>query len=164
MKFWWVNQKQTHKEEVTGGFMWSPKQNANGARNQFYENMQLVKPGDVIFSYYYGFIQNIGISISNHESKSKPESFGRKGENWNQEGWYVKVLYQPLKEKISLEENLDNLSEHIPDKYAPFNSDGKVLERYLCSVPAQMGEILIKSNNLSYDLIFLSSRIAKIYG
>jgi hypothetical protein len=27
--------------------MWSSKQNANGARNQFYENMREVSPGDV---------------------------------------------------------------------------------------------------------------------
>ena len=31
--------------------MWSPKQNANGARNQFYENMREVSPGDVVFSF-----------------------------------------------------------------------------------------------------------------
>ena len=30
--------------------MWSPKRNANGARNQFYGNMRSVVPGDVIFS------------------------------------------------------------------------------------------------------------------
>ena len=65
--------KQTHKEEVTGGFMWSPKQNANGARNQFYENMQLVKPGDVIFLLPWLHTKYRHL-ISNHESKSKPES------------------------------------------------------------------------------------------
>jgi len=60
MKYWWVNQKQTFKEEVGGGYMWSPKTNVNGAKNTFYSNMSKVKEGDCIFSYYFGEIQNIG--------------------------------------------------------------------------------------------------------
>src|SRR3954470_6781770 len=51
MRYWWVNQNQTYRAEVRGSFMWSPKQNANGARNQFYENMREVSPGDIVFSF-----------------------------------------------------------------------------------------------------------------
>jgi len=51
MRYWWVNQNQTYRAEVRGGFMWSPKHNANGARNQFYENMRAVSPRDVVFSF-----------------------------------------------------------------------------------------------------------------
>lgn len=45
MRHWWVNQKQTHQHEVAGGYLWSPKRNRNGARNQFYENIRAVSPG-----------------------------------------------------------------------------------------------------------------------
>ena len=45
--YWWVNQNQTFKEEFTGGYLWSPKTNNNGAKNQFYDNMTLVRSGDV---------------------------------------------------------------------------------------------------------------------
>ena len=51
MRYWWVNQNQTYRAEVRGSFMWSPKHNANGARNQFYENMREVSPGDIVFSF-----------------------------------------------------------------------------------------------------------------
>jgi hypothetical protein len=51
MNYWWVNQNQTFKAETQGGFLWSPKTNKNGARNQFYDNMTLVKSGDLIFSF-----------------------------------------------------------------------------------------------------------------
>jgi len=50
-RYWWVNQNQTSRAEVRGSFMWSPKRNANGARNQFYENMRDVSPGDIVFSF-----------------------------------------------------------------------------------------------------------------
>jgi putative restriction endonuclease len=33
MRYWWVNQNQTFRQELRGNFMWSPKTNANGARN-----------------------------------------------------------------------------------------------------------------------------------
>lgn len=51
MRYWWVNQNQTYKSEVPGGFLWSPKTRADGARNQFYGYMREVAVGDVIFSF-----------------------------------------------------------------------------------------------------------------
>jgi hypothetical protein len=50
MRYWWVNQNQTFRHEIEGGYLWSPKRNANGARNPFYESMREVAPGDLIFS------------------------------------------------------------------------------------------------------------------
>jgi len=48
MRYWWVNQNQTYRHEVAGSYLWSPKRNANGARNPFYESMREVAPGDLI--------------------------------------------------------------------------------------------------------------------
>jgi hypothetical protein len=48
MKYWWVNQNQTLKYEITGGYMWPPKTKANGGSNKFYDYMTEV--GDVVFS------------------------------------------------------------------------------------------------------------------
>ena len=31
MAFWWVNHKQTYRQETDGGYIWSPKTNANGS-------------------------------------------------------------------------------------------------------------------------------------
>ncbi len=56
MAFWWVNHKQTRDHEIRGGYLWSPYRNTNGAFNQTYENMKLVRPGDIIFSYAHGQI------------------------------------------------------------------------------------------------------------
>ena len=35
MRSWWVNQNQTFRHELAGGYLWPPKRNANGARNSF---------------------------------------------------------------------------------------------------------------------------------
>jgi len=49
--YWWVNLKQTFKQEVDGNYLWSPTRKANGSKNHFYENMLLIKPGDIVFSF-----------------------------------------------------------------------------------------------------------------
>jgi hypothetical protein len=51
MRYWWVNQNQTYRHEVPGGYLWSPKLKRGGSRNPFYEFMREVAPGDVIFSF-----------------------------------------------------------------------------------------------------------------
>jgi putative restriction endonuclease len=51
MRFWWVNQNQTWRQEVGGGYLWSPKRKANHQLNPFYESMREVAPGDVILSF-----------------------------------------------------------------------------------------------------------------
>src|SRR5688572_11250424 len=71
MRYWWVNQNQTYRAEVRGSFMWSPKQNANGARNQFYENMREVSPGDVVFVLRYA---HQGCRRRDRRSANRPQA------------------------------------------------------------------------------------------
>ncbi|HEY2121401.1 MAG TPA: hypothetical protein VGH37_19595 [Candidatus Acidoferrum sp.] len=42
MRYWWVNQNQTFRQEIAGGYLWSPKRNGNGGRNPFYEPVREV--------------------------------------------------------------------------------------------------------------------------
>ena len=99
MRYWWVNQNQTYRAEVRGSFMWSPKQNANGARNQFYENMREVSAGDVVFSFCDTHIKAIGVVTGGAQTGPKPD-FGAAGSNWSREGWFVPVDYCVLNNQI----------------------------------------------------------------
>ena len=49
MRYWWVNQNQTYRHEVPGGYLWSPVKRSDGARNYFYDTMTEVQPGDLVF-------------------------------------------------------------------------------------------------------------------
>ena len=42
----------------------SPKRNANGARNPFYETIREVFPGDVVLAFVDAFISGIGVAGS----------------------------------------------------------------------------------------------------
>ena len=87
MRYWWVNQNQTYAHEIGGGYLWSPKRNKNGGRNKFYDNMQEVSPGDVVFSFCDTLIKAVGIAQGKARSAGKPTAFGDAGANWGNEGW-----------------------------------------------------------------------------
>jgi len=85
INYWWVNQNQTYKDEISGGFLWSPKTRSDGGRNQFYENMKDVSPGDVIFSFCDTRIKAIGCASGVVQTAPKPD-FENAGVNWSKEG------------------------------------------------------------------------------
>lgn len=138
MRYWWVNQNQTYRSEVQGGFLWSPKTRADGARNQFYENMRLVQPGDVIFSFYDTYIKAIGVAMRIAETSPKPD-FGKVGLNWSAEGWLVEVEFQVLLKPLRPKDHIEQLRPFLPGKYSPLQSNGNGVQSiYLTEVPERL--------------------------
>ena len=155
-KFWWVNQNQTFDEEVGGGFMWSPKQNSNGARNLFYDNMKEVQPGDVIFSFCDTKIKAIGRVASPAETQPQPE-FRKFNEGWSTEGWFVETDFAELDNQIRPKDHIDKIRDLLPSKYSPLQQNGNGIQSvYLANVPTEMATILIQligseaSNKIDY--------------
>lgn len=143
-KFWWVNQNQTFDEEVGGGFMWSPKSNSNGARNQFYDNMNEVQPGDIIFSFSDTKIKAIGRVTSCAQTQPRPD-FHNPGKGWSNEGWFVETDFVELDNQIRPKDHIASISDHLPMKYSPLQKDGNGLQGvYLASVPETMAKVLIQ--------------------
>lgn len=123
MKYWWVNQNQTHKHEVAGGYMWSPKTKKDGTRNTFYENMTKVNPGDIVFSFVGGRIAHLGVITSHGYSRPKPD-FGSAGDNWDQYGWMVNVDYSPLRNKIRPKDYIAEIRPYLPKRFSPLQQTG----------------------------------------
>lgn len=143
MNFWWVNQNQTYKAEVQGGFLWSPKTNKNGAKNQFYDNMTLVRPGDVVFSFCDTRIRAIGKALAGAETATKPD-FGGAGGYWDNEGWYVPVEFTELRSSIRPKDMIDEIRPHLPEKYSPLQKNGDGLQSvYLAAVPPALAQVLL---------------------
>ena len=144
MRYWWVNQNQTYKHEVGGGYLWSPKRNSNGARNPFYESMREVSPGDLIFSFKDTRILAIGIAQSYCWENPKPIEFGNSGQNWENIGWKVKVNFTEIKNSIRPKEHMTVLGPYLPDKYSPLQPNGNGLQSlYLTELPIPFAEVLI---------------------
>jgi putative restriction endonuclease len=143
MRYWWVNQNQTHRAEVRGSFMWSPKRRADGGRNQFYENMREVSPGDIVFSFCDTLIKAVGIVTGRAQTGPKPD-FGTAGLNWSQEGWFVPVDYCVLETQIRPKDHIDVLRPFLPGRYSPLQASGDGLQSvYLAEVPETLANALI---------------------
>jgi putative restriction endonuclease len=144
MRYWWVNQNQTYRHEVQGGYLWSPKRNANGARNPFYESMREVAPGDLIFSFMDTRILAVGIAQSYCWESPKPQEFGTAGQNWENIGWKVTVQFTELENKVRPKDHIGILRPLLPEKYSPLQPNGNGLQSvYLTELPTSLAQALI---------------------
>lgn len=128
MRYWWVNQNQTFRHEVEGGYLWSPKRNANGARNPFYETMREVAPGDLILSFVDTRIAAIGIAGSYCYESPKPKEFGQAGLYWNNVGWKVRVDFHCLQKQSRLKDHIEVLRPLLPKRYSPLQTNGNGIQ------------------------------------
>ena len=144
MRYWWVNQNQTYRHEVPGGYLWSPKRKANEAQNPFYDFMREVMPGDVIFSFSQTNIRAIGIAESHAYEAPKPLEFGQAGAYWNNIGWRIDVKFHELRLTIRPADHMAALAPLLPAKYAPLRPNGAGLQSvYLTCLPEAFAATLI---------------------
>jgi putative restriction endonuclease len=143
MRYWWVNQNQTFRHEVAGGYLWSPKRNANGARNPFYESMREVAPEDLIFSFVDTRIAAIGIANSYCWECPKPREFGSAGQNWENIGWRVNVKFTSLLNKVRPKDHMGVLKAVLSSRYAPLQANGNGNQAlYLTEVSQDFAQVL----------------------
>lgn len=145
MRYWWVNQNQTFRQETAGGYLWSPKHKKGGLRNPFYEFMRVVSPGDLVLSFEGTYIRAIGVIQSHSYECPKPPEFGSAGPNWDLIGWKVDVHYHPLRHQVRPADHMQVLATHMAEKYAPLQSDGRGMQGvYLTSVSAGFMETMAR--------------------
>ena len=143
MRYWWVNQKQTFRQELAGGFMWSPKMNADGGNNPYYDFMTEVAPGDVIFSYANGSIIAVGAALGVARTSNKPTDFGNAGQVWSNEGWRVDVDFHRVDRPLTPKNHMSILAPMLPGKYSPIQANGNGNQVYLTSISAELGQALL---------------------
>ncbi|KAA0892662.1 HNH endonuclease [Pusillimonas sp. ANT_WB101] len=144
MRYWWVNQNQTYRHEVPGGYLWSPKRKANQAQNPFYDFMREVTPGDIIFSFSNTHIRAIGIAASHAYESPKPLEFGQAGAYWNNIGWRIDVKFHELRLTTRPADHMAVLAPLLPTKYAPLRPNGAGLQSvYLTRLPETLAAALI---------------------
>lgn len=143
MRYWWVNQNQTFQQERAGGYLWSPKRNADGNRNPFYEFMREVAPGDLVLSFEGTFIRAAGVVQSYCYECPKPAEFGAVGPNWEYVGWKVDVHYHDLIHQVRPADHMSAIQPRLPTRYAPLHPSGRGLQGvYLTSIPEDLMQVL----------------------
>lgn len=143
IRFWWVNQNQTYKQEVEGGYLWSPKRNSGGGRNPFYEFMREVSPGDIVFSFADTRIKAIGVTTDYCFEAPKPAEFCNAGMNWENVGWKVPVHWTLLQNPIRPADHMMDVRPELPSKYSPLQQSGRGNQGvYLTAVPQKLANVL----------------------
>jgi len=123
--YWWVNHKQTYRQEIDGEYLWSPKKNKNGANNESYNNMTKVMPADIVFSFADAAIRAVGIVLGRAREAPKPPEFAAAGDQWGTDsGWQVSVRFQELKEPLRPKEHASKLAAVLPKKHSPLRDSG----------------------------------------
>jgi hypothetical protein len=160
MKYWWVNHKKTSKHEIAGGFLWSPMRKKNGGRNQFYDNMRVASPGDLVISYSHAKISFVGVVADFAIPCPKPPSFEGAGENWDKNnGWMLPVKWQALASPVVPKQKLSEFNEFLPEKYSPLDPvTGNGRENaYLAEVVKDIFDRLLGDLGIDVNAALLSS-------
>lgn len=145
MNYWWVNQGGTHVVEHAGAYMWSPLREVNGARNQAYENMKAVAPGDLIFSHFKAHIGAIGTAFSYSYAAPRPDEFPDEQNKGIREGWQVNVQYRTDIKRFSPKAHLAELMPLLPAKYSPLQSNGiAAMKLYLVQLSPPLADKLME--------------------
>ncbi len=135
MKFWWVNQKQTYRHEVPGGYMWSPKLNVRGQHIRPYDLMRVISPGDIVFSYADAHIKAVGVAQSCCYEFPKPFEFGKAGIYWADVGWRVDVSFKEVPQPLRTMDHIDALRQYLPERHAPLKqATGGANQSYLFDI------------------------------
>jgi putative restriction endonuclease len=149
LKYWWVNQGGSYEIEHANDFMWSPQKEKNGRRNQAYENMKEISPGDIIFSHFNSRIASIGRAQTYCYESPRPIEFPKDQNEGNLLGWKVDVIYAHGVTKFQPKIHFEEIFDLLPLKYSPLDKNGQAaMKLYLTSITEALANRIMGFMNL----------------
>lgn len=151
------------RQEVDGGYLWSPVAEANGAISRFYDNMRRAAPGDIVLSYAEGRVGRVGIVADFAISAPKPEEFGSIGAYWSATGWLLPVQWLGARIAVRPKDLLGRLGPLLPTTHSPIqpatgNGNQKA---YLAEVDRAVIDLILAAAQLpAVDLLVTPAQTA----
>ncbi|MDB6090230.1 MAG: endonuclease [Gammaproteobacteria bacterium] len=144
IRYWWVNHRQVHRQELEGELLWSPKSTHAGVHDESSNNMMKVMPGDVVFSFANAAIRAVGLALGQARETPNPfESRAARKQPGAAQGWQIPVRFAELAHPLDPRDHLAELVPMLPAKRSPIRASGDVNRRiYLALVPRKMAESL----------------------
>ena len=145
MAIFLVNQGQTYKHERAGSYIWSPKLNKAGQRNRGYDLMKEVRKGDYILHNSGGRISAISVVQEDCKSGSQPSELktAKSAYVWDDDGWIIFTKYYDFDTPV-LTPDLREWANQNCTKDSAFQTDGRLLLRYLCNLSIPHAEYIIQ--------------------
>ena len=149
MAIFFVNQKNTYKQERAGSYLWSPKFNKNGTNNSSYKLMKEVKKGDFIIHNAGGKITAISRVQEDCKSENKPNSLNDEENRWENDGWKVNTEYYDLTSPLPISDLKDWTKDHPQEGGAFIAKEGKSLgnpkQGYLFKLTDEQADYILRS-------------------
>jgi putative restriction endonuclease len=146
VRYWWVNHKRTHKQELEGEFLWSPKRKQSSADSESSNNMTKIMPGDVVFAFSFtgGALRAVGVALGRAREAPNPFEFGAaRKKPGGHRGWQVTVRFAELAKPWQPKDHAAEFARLLPEKHSPLRASGEANPAiYLASVPQRLAATL----------------------
>lgn len=143
MRHWWVNHRQTPRQELEGSYLWSATKNKAGVKNVSHDNMTRAVPGDVVFSCADNKIGAVGVVTNRARSTPAPAEAHAAEPGQTAAGWLLPVRFESLSRPLVPKAHMAELAPLLPAKHSPLRASG-VSNRsvYLAEIPATLAAAL----------------------
>lgn len=160
----YVFQGDTFDIESSGGFIWAPQHSQSGGRVFHWDNMLLVKEGDIVLHGCNGYVVAVSIAVSDCYDCDRPEKRTFE-DSWNNEGRRVDLKYTTFLNPIKTSDFTRDILEYCKVKYSPFDKDGNGNMGYLYELHRELARIFlraaIRSNPYLSDLDYVQGLLAE---
>ena len=136
MRYFFVSQRQTYKEEHSQGYLWAPRDDV-----WHHKTMSDVKKGDAIIQ-YTGEIVGIGVALKDCYDFDRPEGDGF--QRWEKQGYKVEVEQFHFITPVKKDSVKVALLKNQPEYHAPLNVNGGVNQGYLFPANEAMVDIILR--------------------
>ena len=136
MRYFFVSQRQTYKEEHSQGYLWAPRDDV-----WHHKTMSDVKKGDAIIQ-YTGEIVGIGVALKDCYDFDRPEGDGF--QRWEKQGYKVELEQFHFITPVKKDSVKVALLKNQPEYHAPLNVNGGVNQGYLFPANEAMVDIILR--------------------
>ena len=139
----YVFQGDTFDLECRGGFIWAPQHNQSGRKVFHWENMTLVKKGDIILHGCNARVVAVSVAVSDCYDCDRPKERAFE-EAWNNEGRRVDLKYYVFQNPIKTSDYIPEILEYCRVKYSPFDRDGSGNMGYLYELNRELAKVFLR--------------------
>ena len=144
MKYWFVNLGQFYQEQHDGKFLWAPLKTLNGGRKPYWESLEKVSKGDLIFCNNHGKIMSIAIATDSAYVFDIPESFEN---TWENKGRRINVDFIDIDPFLKFNNYRDYYMNEINPDESPFDVNGDAKQGYLFPIDEKIAKYFLKIIN-----------------